>query len=283
MVGKTKTPQIVGIGEIVFDILPDSRKLGGAPADFLNSATKYGSRTHLISAIGADDLGREVISQLDKFNIDPILAVTPYPTGRVVIFNTPNNSYSAHILENAAWDYIPLTHAAELCIKKADAIYFDTLALRKSYSKSTILDLIDEASPGAYKFFDINLRQNYYSKETIEQLLERANILKLNIDELKILKMLFNLCGSIEDICLKIKEAYQLKYVILSNGVKENFVWGNELTSMQNTKLKQNFAFGAGNAFAGAFMSCILKGLPQKSAHELANEAGAELCLSSSS
>lgn len=281
MNSKTKTPQIVGIGEVVFDILPDSRKLGGAPADFLAYAAKCGSKTYLISAVGADDLGREVVSELNKFEINPVLAVTPYPTGRVLVFNTPNNNHSAHILENAAWDYIPYTSAAEKQIKKADAVYFDTLALRNPYSQSTILDLIDEAGPNAYKFFDINLRQNYYNQTLIEKLLQRADILKLNSEELKILKNFFKLNGTIEEMCLKLKKDYQLKYILLTNGTKENFVWGdNALTSVQNVPLKQNFAFGTGNAFAGVFMSCILNGMSQKDAHETANKVAVELCSS---
>ena len=90
MTGKTKKPQVAAIGEIVSDILPDSRKLGGAPADFLHYAVKSGADGHLISAIGADDLGREVVAELNKFGIKPVLAITPYPTGRVLIFRSPS-------------------------------------------------------------------------------------------------------------------------------------------------------------------------------------------------
>ena len=194
-----KKPQIVGIGEVVYDILPDSRKLGGAPSDFLNYASRFGGDVYLISAIGADDLGREVVSELNKFNITPVLAITPYPTGRVLIFKG-GEGYIAHILENAAWDYIPYTNNAENITQKADAIYFGTLASRRPYSMGTILDLIDIATNVQYKFFDINLRQNYYTKELIIELLKRANILKMNLDELKILRSLLNLRGSVDDI-----------------------------------------------------------------------------------
>ena len=95
MTGKTKKPQVAAIGEIVSDILPDSRKLGGAPADFLHYAVKSGADGHLISAIGADDLGREVVAELNKFGIKPVLAITPYPTGRVLIFRSPSGGHTA--------------------------------------------------------------------------------------------------------------------------------------------------------------------------------------------
>ncbi len=274
-----KKPHIAGIGEVVYDILPDSRKLGGAPADFLSYAEKYGAKVSLISAIGADDLGREVVSELNKFNINPVLAVTPYPTGRVLIFKNGYNCV-AHILENAAWDYIPYTSDAEDCIRKADAIYFGTLALRRPYSMGTILDLIDEAKNAKYSFFDINLRQNYYSKEVILKLLEKANILKVNSEELKVLRNMLSLKGSVDEVCLKIKEDFGLLYMILGDTAKESKIWGidNEYSAIKNSRLHQSFAFGAGNAFAGTFLSSILNGKTLREAHEDANEAAIEVC-----
>ena len=274
-----KKPQIVGIGEVVYDILPDSRKLGGAPSDFLNYASRFGGEVSLISAIGADDLGREVVSELNKYKITPVLAITPYPTGRVLIFKG-GDGHIAHILENAAWDYIPYTNNAENITKKADAIYFGTLALRRDYSKGTILDLIDVAENAQYKFFDINIRQNYYSKELILELLKRANILKMNLDELKVLRSLLNLKGSVEDICLKLKKTYELKYIILNDGARESKIWGenDNLSVIKNTRLHQAFAFGAGNAFAGSFLGAIIAGKSQEEAHEIANDAAANVC-----
>lgn len=279
---KNKKPQIAAIGEVVFDILPDSRKLGGAPADFLHYAVKCGANGQLISAIGADDLGREVITELDKFNITPVFAVTPYPTGRVLIFSNGNGGYTAHILENAAWDYIPFTEAAENCAKDADALYFGTLALRKPYSRATVLDLIDAAREDAYKFFDINLRLEYYDTNTILALLKKANILKLNTDELKKLKNILKISGNQEDFCLKIKEKFNLKYLILTDSSKESRIYGETVTVLKNSGIRQVFAYGAGNAFAGAFIASILKGYSQEEAHNAANAVAVEICRTNS-
>ena len=278
MTGKTKKPQVAAIGEIVSDILPDSRKLGGAPADFLHYAVKSGADGHLISAIGADDLGREVVAELNKFGIKPVLAITPYPTGRVLIFRSPSGGHTAHILENAAWDYIPYTEAAETCIKNADAVFFGTLALRITYSRITILDLIDCAPEKALKFFDINIRQEYYDKQTIETLLTKANILKLNTDELKTLKAMLKISGSPDDFCLRLKEDYGLKYLILTDMAKESRVYGDDVTVVKNSGIRQAFAFGAGNAFAGTFTAAVLKGASQQEAHETANQAAVDVC-----
>ena len=276
---KNKKAKIVGIGEVVSDIFPDSRKLGGAPADFLKYAVKNGAEGYLISAIGADDLGREIVSELEQINVTPVLSITPYPTGRVLIFDEPDSKPVAHILENAAWDYIPYEPQAEECIKTADVVYFGTLALRKAYSQATILELIDSAPENALRFFDVNFRQNYFSAVLIEKLLKRANVLKLNTDELAIIKDLFKWDGTNENLCLKLKTDYQLKYLILSDGAKNSRIWGEgELTVVKNQNLEQIFAYGAGNAFAGTFISAILKGVSQKEAHEQANEVAADVC-----
>lgn len=279
VVSLMKKTLIAGIGEVVYDILPDSRKLGGGPTDFLHYAGMFGANVSLVSAIGADDLGREVISELNKFKITPVVAVTPYPTGRVLIFKNAD-VFTAHILENAAWDYIPYTTEAENCIKKADAIYFGTLALRRAYSYNTILDLIDEASNAEYRFFDINLRQNYYSKDLILELLKRANILKINTEELKVLRNLLGLRGSIDDICLNLKNKYNLKYFILNDGAKESKIWGidNLETNVKNSRVQQHFAYGAGNAFGGAFLGAIMAGKSQQEAHEIANDVAVKIC-----
>ncbi len=280
MTEKTKKPHVVAIGEVVFDIMPDSRKLGGAPADFLNYAVKFGAKGSLVSAIGADDLGREIITELNKYDITPVLAVTPYPTGRVLIFKNSNGKHTAHILENAAWDYIPYTEAADQCVRDADAVFFGTLALRNPYSRATILDLIDAAPRSAFKFFDVNLRQDYYNKETIKALLQKANVLKLNTDELKIIKSLLRISGNMEDMCIKLKEEFGLQYLIITDVTKENRIYGKDITVVRNSSsIKQAFAYGAGNAFAGAFITSLLNGTSQQEAHDAANQAAIEVWL----
>ena len=124
--------KIAGIGEVVYDIFPASRKIGGAPVDFLHQAQIRGATTFLVSAIGADDLGREVVSELNKLNINPVLAITPYPTGRVLVYKS-DDGFCAHILENAAWDYIPATNNAEDCIKNSSSNPFSfTSCLNKN-------------------------------------------------------------------------------------------------------------------------------------------------------
>ena len=141
--------------------------------------------------------------------------------------------------------------------------------------------MISSVPKTAFKFFDINLRQDYYDKFLVAKLLELADILKLNIGELKILKNILKLSGSIDDMCMQIKAQYQLKYLILNDTAKESRIFGETLTFVKNDGIQQSFAYGAGNAFAGAFMTSILKGKSQQEAHEIANQAAVEVCLAS--
>ena len=129
-------------------------------------------------------------------------------------------------------------------------------------------------------FFDVNLRQNYYSKDLIIELLKRANILKFNMEELKVLKSLLNLKGGVDDICRNLMDKYKLKYLILSDGAKENRIFGNDgtITNIKNSRLHQSFAHGVGNAFAGSFLGAILANKTQQEAHEIANSVAVDIC-----
>lgn len=274
----SKKIRVVGIGEVVYDILPDNRKLGGAPACFLKYVVEANSDAYLISAIGADDLGREVVSELNKFEIKPVLEITPYPTGRVLVFNNPIGGNTSHILENAAWDYIPFSEAAELCVKNADVVYFDSLALRKSYSRATISDLLDGVGSETLKFFDINLRHNYYDKEVIAEFLMKADILRITAAELRILRNIYHLRGSNEDVCNKIKKEYNLKYIIYDN-LKEVCIYGDDgVTETKNARINQNLAEDGGIVFAYTFIKELINNKLQKDAHIEANKIAIEFC-----
>lgn len=275
----SKNTKIVGVGEVVYDILPDDRKLGGAPIDFLRYAVKNGGDSYIISAIGADDLGREVVSELNKLEITPVLEITPYPTGRVLIFNNPIGGQTSHVLENASWDYIPFSEASEQCIKTADVVYFSSLALRKAYTRATIADLLDAVDEKTIKFFDINLQANYYNADVISEFLYKTDILRVNANELKVLRNLLHIRGTNDDVCEKIKRDYNLKYLIFYDNLKEVRILGdNEVSETKNLRINQMYAEQAGVAFSYTFITEIINGIPQKDAHDEANKKAIEFC-----
>ena len=207
-------PVVVGIGELLWDVLPTGKRAGGAPINFVYHATQMGAEGYAISAVGNDLSGTEIVQELEKNHISNSLGIVEYPTGSVMV-ELKEGIPTYTIIEGVAWDHIPLTQESIDLVKKADAICFGTLALRSQVSKDTILSLLTYAREEALRFFDINIRQSYYSKELIETLLHKANVFKVNDEELVLLRGMCDLEGSDEEVCRKMLRKYNLKYVIL--------------------------------------------------------------------
>lgn len=211
-------PVVVGIGELLWDVLPTGKRAGGAPINFVYHATQMGgAEGYAISAVGNDLSGTEIVQELDKNHISTSLGNVEYPTGSVMV-ELKDGIPTYTIIEGVAWDHIPLTNESIDLVKKADAICYDTLALRSQVSRETILSLLSYAREDALRFFDINIRQSYYSKELIETLLHKANVFKVNDEELVLLRSMCDLEGSDEEVCRKMLHKYNLKYVILTAG-----------------------------------------------------------------
>ena len=180
---ENKKPVIVGIGELLWDVLPTGKRAGGAPVNFVYHATQLGAEGYAISAVGNDLAGTEILQELDKNGIGHSIATVDYPTGTVLVeLNKGIPTYN--IVEGVAWDHIPLTEEAINIVKKADAVCFGTLAQRNPESRKTLNTLLSYAPKSAMRFFDINIRQKYYSEELIKDLLQQANVFKLNDEEL---------------------------------------------------------------------------------------------------
>lgn len=275
---KNKKPLVVGVGELLWDIFPTGKRAGGAPVNFVYHATQLGAEGYAISAVGKDELGAEIIEELNKNNIDYCIDFLTYPTGTVNIkLNDGLPSYT--IVENVAWDHIPLTEKSIDLVKKADAVCYGTLSLRNEDSRKTIINILSYAPKESLRFYDINLRQHYYSKELIEELLELANVFKINDEELIVLKDLFNLKDNDENVCKYFLDKYNLKYLILTAGDKYSVVYSQkECSRIETPKVKVADTVGAGDAFSGAFVQGILSGKSLKEAHKQAVEISAFVC-----
>ena len=163
---KTKKQIVVGLGELLWDVFPTGKRAGGAPVNFVYHATQLGSEGYAISAIGNDVLGAEIIQELKKNRINYVIETVEYPTGSVIVeLNHGSPTYT--IVEDVAWDHIPLTTEAIELVRRADAVSFGTLALRSEETRNTLFSLLSYVSPDALRFFDINIRQSYYSEELI--------------------------------------------------------------------------------------------------------------------
>ena len=183
------------------------------------------------------------------------------------------------IIEGVAWDHIPLTQESIDLVKRADAICYGTLALRSQASKETILTLLSYAREDALRFFDINIRQSYYSKELIETLLHKANVFKVNDEELVLLRSMCDLEGADEEVCRKMLRKYNLRYVILTAGSTFSSIYSpDEQSTIPTPKVQVVDTVGAGDSFSGAFVYSILTGKSLREAHQLAVETAAFVC-----
>lgn len=271
-------PIIAGIGELLWDVLPTGKRAGGAPINFVYHATQLGAKGYAISAIGKDTLGEEIVKELDNNNIAHCLGLVDFPTGTVQVeLNDGIPTYN--IIENVAWDHIPLTGSAIEIIKNAKAICFGTLAQRHKDSQETLSALLSYSREDSLKFFDINIRQHYYSKELITDLLEKANVLKINDEELELLRPMLELKGNDEDCCRTLLSRFNLKYVILTAGSKFSSIYTeNETSTIQTPKVTVADTVGAGDSFSGAFVYSILTGKTLKEAHRIAVDTAAFVC-----
>jgi fructokinase len=192
---------VVGLGEVLWDILPAGRQLGGAPANFAHHARELGARAQVITRVGSDLLGREVIQRFESMNlcIDAIQLDEVEPTGTVAVKLASEGLPQYTFAESAAWDRLAVNDSALKIVRAADAICFGTLAQRCSVSRLSIRQLVAAAPVSAIRMFDINLRQQFYSREVIEQSLQVANMLKLNNEELSILTPMFSLTGDLRE------------------------------------------------------------------------------------
>lgn len=273
-----KRPLVVGLGEILWDELPSGKRLGGAPSNFVFHAATLGAEGYIISAVGNDIPGYEILDLLDRLKLKHSVVSAPYPTGSVSV--TLSNGVPSYIInESVAWDHIPLTKEAAKICSMADSVSYGTLASRCSSTRETIETLLRDYCGNALKFFDINLRGEYYSKELIFDFLKYADCLKLNMDEFVILRQLHETDASEDDFFGMLIKEHDLRYVILTNGGEDSLVYScDEKSYIKTPKVEVTDTVGAGDAFSGAFVYSILTGSSVKEAHKKAVEAAALAC-----
>lgn len=273
-----KKHTVIGIGEVLWDLLPDGKILGGAPVNFAYHAMQLGAVGVAVSSVGDDELGREIMDSVNSKGVENCIAVNNHPTGTVgVTLKDGKPDYT--IYENVAWDFIELTPEATKMLQQADAVCFGTLAQRSAVSHEAILKALKLVPEGCLKVYDINLRQKYYSKELISESLLVANVFKINDDEVELFKQLFDLEGSETEVCLKIKETYSLEYLALTKGEKGSYLFHESEVSFLPTPLVVvEDTIGAGDSFTSAIVMGILKQQPLNEIHRKAVEISAFVC-----
>ena len=271
---------VVGLGEALWDVLPEGKKLGGAPANFAFHAGQFGLNSIAVSALGEDKLAEETIQQLEEKNLQYCMPRVPYPTGTAQVTLDIECIPTYDFKENVAWDNIPFNDDVKAIAENTRAVCWGSLAQRNVVSRESIYKFLDATPKDCMKIFDINLRQNFYTKEVICESMKRCNILKINDEELVLIGRMFGYPGlDIENKCWLILGKYDLDMLVLPCGTNGSYVFTPGSMSYQPTpKVEVADTVGAGDSFTGTFCASILAGKPVTEAHKLAVSVSAYVC-----
>lgn len=273
---------VVGMGEALWDVLPEGKKIGGAPANFAYHVSQFGLPSCVVSAVGDDALGKEIIENFTSKGLNQLIAEVPYPTGTVQVEIDPAGVPQYEIKENVAWDNIPYTAHLEMLAEQTKAVCFGSLAQRNVVSRNTINRFLDAMpqNEDTLVVFDVNLRQGFYNKEILCNSMKRCNILKINDEELVTVSRMFGYPGiDLQDKCWILLGKYNLKMLILTCGINGSYVFTPGNVSFQPTpKVEVADTVGAGDSFTAAFIASILKGKSVQEAHSTAVQTSAFVC-----
>ena len=271
--------KITAIGEILFDVYPDYKKLGGAPFNFLHHIWKLTGNGSLISRIGDDKEGKEIIKKLEAKKFDPsYIQLDPdHPTGIVNVKLNKKKVPEFDIVEDRAYDYIEYNSGLEQLVKKSDLFYFGSLAQRNEKSKNTIERLSEAAKKN---FCDLNIRQEYYNKEIIKNSLERSNVVKLNSDELRLVnKFLFKMDFELEATAKEVLEKYNIDLLCITLGENGAMLFkGKKVSHYKEEASNIVDTVGAGDAYAALLAIGYLSKWKLEKINELASKFSAAIC-----
>ncbi|MHB8864738.1 MAG: carbohydrate kinase family protein [Pirellulaceae bacterium] len=273
-------PLCIGIGEVLWDLLPGGKQLGGAPANFGYHVHALGAEARVVSAVGDDPSGREILERLTSLGVSTeLVATVSAPTGTVSVRLDSKRIPEFIIHEHVAWDAMTLSEAAQQWMGRADAVCFGTLAQRSETSRTTIRSLVKRVRPTALKVLDINLRQHYYSKNIIDASLRMANVLKINDEELMTVADLIEITGSPQDLMHELADLYQLSTVILTRGEEGSLLYREDAWfEHPGVPAQVVDTVGAGDAFTAATVLGLLAGWNLEEISTRANELAAYVC-----
>jgi fructokinase len=283
---------VIGVGEVLWDLLLTGQKLGGAPANFAYHAHALGAQAQAITCVGKDDYGREIIRRFHEMGLPEtsVQVDETVPTGTAKVALSGDGLAHFTIQENVAWDFIAVTDGAVAVARRADAICFGSLAQRCGASRNTIQYLVAATPPDALRVFDINLRQQFYSRDVIEQSLQLANVLKLNDDELPRLADMFSLTGSTKDQIGQLAHTFGLRLVALTRGPNGSLLYQKDNDNNNNNNndarwsdcpsrpVKVVDTVGAGDSFTAAMVMGLLRKMDLDEINTIANEVARYVC-----
>ena len=279
MASRTKPATIVGLGEVLWDMLPSGKQLGGAPANFAYISNVLGDRGVVASRVGADDLGREARAAMDKLGITTCYVEedTFRPTGTVQVRVDAAGQPEFTIAESVAWDALEWTPAWAELAGQAEVLCFGSLAQRAPASRATIRRFLEAAPASTLRVYDVNLRHTFFTKEVLHESLQLAHVVKLNDQELPRIADLLALGGSGEcEQAQRLLDAYKLRMVCITRGDRGSLLVANGQTAThQGFKVKVADAVGAGDAFTACLAHHYLRNATLDEINDSANRLAA--------
>jgi fructokinase len=272
---------VVGLGEILWDLLPQGKQLGGAPANFACHAHFLGAEAHVASAVGNDELGREIREILAQsgLGLSALATDANHPTGTVSVTLDADGHPSYIIHENVAWDFLEFGKSEKKLAKTADAVCFGTLAQRGEKSARGVQEFLSCTRPECLRIFDINLRQKYYSREIVNQSLQSANIFKLNDEELPVVAELLDIKPTGETALAEILNRFSLRLIALTcGGAGSVLLTAEGISRHPGFPTKVADTVGAGDSFTATLAVGILAGHALEKIHERASRVAAFVC-----
>lgn len=281
MTGDNRRPVIVGLGEILWDLLPEGRQLGGAPANFAYHAHALGAQAFPVSCVGNDEPGREILERLEQLELPPrYVSIDPdHPTGTVDVAIDEKGHPRFTIHEEVAWDYIPQTRSLEALAARTDAVAFGTLAQRGRVSRTTIRAFLSATRETCLRIFDVNLRQAFYREEIVRTLLTTCDVVKLNDEELPVIRDMLDVETDLSAGLASLVERYKLRLAVLTRGEHGSILRSAEGESVHpGVQVNVVDTVGAGDAFTAAVAIGMLHGRDQEWIQQFATEVASFVC-----
>jgi len=269
----------VGLGELIWDYLPNGKQLGGAPTNFAYVSRLLGHESIVASRIGKDDLGREALERLSALGVSTdYLQVDPeHPTGTVRVRLDEQGEASFALNENSAWDYLEWTDRWAELSGRADIVCFGTLGQRREPARQTIIRFLEATRPAALRVFDVNLRHTFFNAEMLERSLELATVVKLNQTELLTLGSMLEINAKTEEETARhLIERFRLELIAITRGAHGSLlVSGEETSDHPGVRVRVKDTIGAGDAFIAALAHHYLRRAALPHISEAANRMGA--------
>ncbi|WP_298782328.1 carbohydrate kinase [uncultured Polaribacter sp.] len=267
---------ITCFGEVLWDVFPNHEKIGGAPLNVANRLRSFKNNVSIISRVGADEKGDRILEMFKENGVDVrgVQVDEQYKTGKVKVILNEKGSASYDIMFPRAWDKIELTDVSKTITEKSDAFIFGSLVARDDMSRNVLFELLKLAT---YKIFDVNLRPPYYTIDVLKELMDYADFIKFNDDEIfEIGKELNSNTQSLEQNILFIAKETNTKIICVTKGRHGAILYYNDQFYYNSGyKIQVVDTVGAGDSFLASIVNQLLKGIPPQKALNFACAVGA--------